>query len=289
MAQPEIFTFALLYSNSPIKDESERQLFETVRKTIQNDKILYKGIHFICIDNKYARNLIQHNSTGVKVNSWPVFAVRNSKEKQPRLYPLYLAPMVFDHVYKLNKYFQDRASETPVWQQDWSNRHFNSGPEPGEKIRIISPSDETFHPESMQLRVEAVNPDTDENATFPWNLTAFPSDGSGRELTVRYGDELQLISTDNRAHNVTLNGKVLFPDQVGLKRILSIDPCLFKPGLNELVCTLHPNRMKLRLYVSEDQPELNELIDGMTLGSYDEPTNSKFRTFAQRQAACRDF
>jgi plastocyanin len=346
MAQPQIFTFALLYSNSPIKDESDRQLFKAVRQTIQNDKILSKGIHFICIDNSHTRNLIQYNSTGVKVNSWPIFAVRNSKEKQPRLYPLCLAPMIFNHVYQLNNSFQSQASDNDcVRKQDWSIQHFKSGPgyirlTPGEKIRFVSPSDEvqdlveatptwniaansridlrrkrrngfdeevlfdkvgvyhlisSCHPESMRLKVEVFTPDTDEDpdestehVTFPWNLTAFPSDGAGRELTVRYGNKLQLISTDNRTHNVTLNGKVLVPDQVGLKRILLIDSQTFKPGLNELVCTLHPNQMKLRLYVTVDQSEPNDLFDGMTLGSYDEPSNSKLRTFAQRQAARRD-
>lgn len=342
MARSKIITFALLYSNSPLKDEYDHKLYNNIRETIQNDEILKKAIHLICIDNNHTRNLLQYNSSGLKIYNWPIFVVRNSEEKHARVYPLHLAPIVFDQVHKLNQTFQ---SNDKIRTLDWSLERFRSNPQhiqlnPGEKIRFLSHSNEVhdlveatpdwniathprfdfrnnqrtgfdqeilfdkpgfYHfistccPEIMKLRVDVIEPnnsnhdDKQFNNKFPWNLTAFPSNGIGRELTVEYGDQLYLVSTDNRTHNVTLsNGKIIVPDQIGLRENIFIDQQLFKPGLNEIFCTFYPERMKLRLYVNEVQSEPSELFDGMTLGSYDEPSNTMFRTFAQRQAARRN-
>lgn len=109
MSQSSVFTFALLHSNSSLKDGDTQNLLNSVKKIIQNDDILSGSLHLVCIDNNYARDIMSHNTSGVSVHYWPIFAIRQPN-KGPEIYPLSSANEVFSQVYQAyNKLLKDQG------------------------------------------------------------------------------------------------------------------------------------------------------------------------------------
>lgn len=247
-----IFTAALLHSRT-----EENPLFQAIKRTIAADEVLSKGLHLVCSDNNYARNLLSYNS--IKVDR-PVFVLKYP-EKEVETFALSQHHEVFNQIYQVHNNFNS-----------FENRlHF-----------------------------------------IAWNLTMFPNDGQGLSIKVKQGDYLNVVSTDQKVHNVTAivdrRTYCLIVDRKDIKETITINR---KPGVYYLVCTNYPTRMRLRVEVigrvsppsfPEDQGEITftrrkiprmkrlrknrDILQGITSYLDKEPVSKM--TYAQRRAARRE-
>jgi plastocyanin len=120
MNQSSVYTFALLYSNSTLKDVNKQKLLNNIKKTIQNDKILSESLHLVCIDNDYSRSILKSNSSGVTVDNWPVFVVKRPTGL-PEIYDLSDADDIFDEIHQIHEKFLDNRKYLSEESDDEDN------------------------------------------------------------------------------------------------------------------------------------------------------------------------
>jgi len=94
-----VFCAALLYSNAKVLTREEQKFLRNILHIIRTDCILNETIHTICVDNSYCRDILTYNRSEICVQSWPVFTIRYPGHKQPKLYSIGFANLVFKEVY----------------------------------------------------------------------------------------------------------------------------------------------------------------------------------------------
>ena len=94
------FAAALLYSNQLPENSEETRWLSEIQRVIKSDPILKRSIRPIRVDNFFSRDLLTHNTSGVKVTHCPVFAIKYFTKTKPTLYPIAQVNEVFSEVYQ---------------------------------------------------------------------------------------------------------------------------------------------------------------------------------------------
>ena len=239
MTEPSsVFTAALLYS----PNESFDPQLSPLIKRIREDRVLSEGVHLVSVNSRYVRELLRNNESGVTVQKWPVFVVREPQlQSRPVIYPLTAAEEVF---------------------------------------RMVR---DKFPPTKTGVHREV-----------SWDLRAFPSDGSGKEMIVNLGEILNFRSRDGITHDITLSNsswkplRRLAPRQTNLTYKLTVDGTIMKGGRCHLVSSPSDEveRMRLRLIILDPT---DEIIDGLTdTNSDSSPRMTRFARPAEPEKSVPD-
>ena len=278
------YTFALLYSNTPLNNTKDQSFFESTKKVIQNDIVLSKSIHLVCIDNLYTRNLLKSNG----ILNWPVFIIKHPN-LTPKVYKISEYRTVFDEVQNKHKEFtQTNTKDWPVI--NWNVKDFTQPQDlyvsVGDSVKFKSTDNKphTLIEDSPNPRVNynISNRNFDKLVKFNdagiyklisddynnmivnvyvcqhkviWNL------GEGiKELKVNYNDMILFESNDNNPHNIWFANKNWKPMsqivklQKNMKEVIKVNRKTFAvPASYHLISSKYQDP-KLRIIVNDDKP-----------------------------------
>src|SRR5665648_18500 len=96
-----VFACTLLYSKTSLPDPSEDLFLRETLQRINNDGVLSKHIHPVCIDCQQVKQHLLYNEAGIKIKNWPVF-VAKFPQQNPRIYQLNQQEALFKQIQQLS-------------------------------------------------------------------------------------------------------------------------------------------------------------------------------------------
>lgn len=87
-------TTIVLFISKSYLPPVERQTLNLIIQRIHDEK-LDNIIHCISLDNRQTKHWVQHNTTGVRIDHWPVFVVRLPRATRGQIYSLSQVDEVF--------------------------------------------------------------------------------------------------------------------------------------------------------------------------------------------------
>jgi plastocyanin len=290
-------TFALLYSNTSLKNTKEQSFLNLTKKNIQEDDILSKSIHFICVDNDYTRNIMKFNG----IINWPVFIVKRPNQK-PKAYQLLKSKDVFDEVYMIHQQFTEKNTEE--WPLiNWNVKDFKNPQNVyikiGDNIKFKS-NDGKFHTliedsENPRINYNIPSCNFDKLIKFKdpgsyhlisndynnmivnvevcnhkiiWNFgnEYFSNEHEPKEMNVKYGDRILFASDDDKPHNIWFANKNWKPMsqmvklQKNMREVINIDRKTFSvPAVYHLVSTKYPET-RVRIIIPEEKNRMPHVV-----------------------------
>ena len=276
----KFFVASLLYSNTDCDQEDQQRQLDNVLRTIKSDSVLSK-IHLINVDNEYTQHLLIHNTSGISVSSWPIFAIRHSDQTTPKIYSLDQAKEVFDIVRSMYKEYHssDLNNSNGVMDTNDSSETSDSDDETVSPIRHVAPrSSQNEHSPMPKSNTQPINrptkPKTNDqlasDVKVVWNRRVFEGyRGRSKCIDLLPGNAIIVESTDSRKYDIVRSTKeweIIEESDIDFRSSakvgFSIRIRFNDLGVYYFVCSEHRDVMRLQVnVVSAEKDKGQQLIE----------------------------